>query len=218
MAAVTLKTVNIKANIPVKNVTPPIYGVREGIKMTPSDILKCLCKRAIIDEVLSDGSTVRLTTKNFRDDFEGQLQASKQQAKKDEEDARAAAKAARTGKLPDNLLDRIDKDGDDNIGEPEEAGNVVVQRNYIDGAKMETIGITPSIIDPEDNQEVTEVVEVENKPIVENPDAAVEGPNPVVEEKVDEAAAPVVNTKTDAPDTTPVTQRANSSKKNNKRR
>ena len=68
------KTVNIKADIPIKNITPPIYGIKTNIKMNLSDILKCLCRRAIIEEVLSDGSTVRLTQKNFREDFEGQLQ------------------------------------------------------------------------------------------------------------------------------------------------
>lgn len=217
MGNVTLKTVNIKANIPIKNVTPPIYGVREGIKMTPSDILKCLCKRAIVDEVLSDGSTVRLTTKNFHEDFEGKLQEAKQKAKQDDEDAKAAKRAARTGKLPNNLLDMIDKDDDDHNGEPEEAGNVVIQRNYIDGTQLETVGVTPSIIDPEDNQPEEEPV-TEETPVVENPDAAVEGPAPVVEEeKSVEDATPTVNTKTDAPDTTAVTQKANSNKKNRRK-
>ena len=71
------KIVNVNAPIPVKTTTPPIYGVRTGIKMTYSDILKCLCRRATIHQVLSDGSTVQLTTKNFRYDFEADLQAKK---------------------------------------------------------------------------------------------------------------------------------------------
>jgi hypothetical protein len=69
-----IKTVNIKANIPVKNVQPPIYGVHTKIKMNLGNILKCLCRGAIVDEVLSDGSTVRLNTNNFRYDFEADLQ------------------------------------------------------------------------------------------------------------------------------------------------
>lgn len=71
------KIVNVNAPIPVKTTIPPIYGVRTGIKMTYSDILKCLCRRATIHQVLSDGSTVQLTTKNFRHDFEADLQAKK---------------------------------------------------------------------------------------------------------------------------------------------
>ena len=71
------KIVNVNAPIPVKTTIPPIYGVRTGIKMTYSDILKCLCRRATIYQVLSDGSTVQLTTKNFRYDFEADLQAKK---------------------------------------------------------------------------------------------------------------------------------------------
>lgn len=71
------KIVNVNAPIPVKTTTPPIYGTRTNIKMTYSDILKCLCRRATIHQVLSDGSTVQLTTKNFRYDFEADLQAKK---------------------------------------------------------------------------------------------------------------------------------------------
>lgn len=63
-----VKTVNINATIPIVNVTPPLYGYREGIKMTISDILKCLMRRAIIHEVMPDGTTIRLDLKNFRDD------------------------------------------------------------------------------------------------------------------------------------------------------
>lgn len=60
-----IKTVNINARIPVKSVTPPIYGVVKNVKMSSGDILKCLIRRAIVDEVLDDGSTVRLTMKNY---------------------------------------------------------------------------------------------------------------------------------------------------------
>lgn len=78
------KIVNVNAPIPVKTTTPPIYGTRSNIKMTYSDILKCLCRRATIHQVLSDGSTVQLTTKNFRYDFEADLQAKKAGAKTEE--------------------------------------------------------------------------------------------------------------------------------------
>lgn len=78
------KIVNVNAPIPVKTTTPPIYGIRMNIKMTYSDILKCLCRRAIIHQVLSDGSTVQLTTKNFRYDFEADLQAKKAKTEPEE--------------------------------------------------------------------------------------------------------------------------------------
>lgn len=140
-----VKTVNIKANIPVRDVTPPVYGVREGIKMTASDILKCLCKRAIVEQVLSDGSTVRLTTKNFREDFEGELQA-KLAAEKEA----AMTGENITGSLEGiNLLADIDNDNDEgNHNEPEEAKNVVND----DG----TVGIEPTHVDPEDNPDTTQ--------------------------------------------------------------
>lgn len=68
MSAPIVKTVNVNATIPIRNITPPMYGKYMNIKMTVSDILKCLCRRAIVEEVLSDGTTVRLNMKNFRDD------------------------------------------------------------------------------------------------------------------------------------------------------
>lgn len=68
MSTPIIKTVNVNATIPIRNITPPMYGKYTNIKMTVSDILKCLCRRAIVEEVLSDGTTVRLNMKNFRDD------------------------------------------------------------------------------------------------------------------------------------------------------
>ena len=72
------KIVNIIANVPIKNVEPPIYGKKSNVTMTLNDILKCLFKRAIIEEVLVDGSTVRLDMKNFREDFNGPIIAKRE--------------------------------------------------------------------------------------------------------------------------------------------
>lgn len=74
-----VKTVNINATIPIVNVTPPLYGYREGIKMTISDILKCLMRRAIIHEVMPDGTTIRLDLKNFRNDNRAAMKAEKEE-------------------------------------------------------------------------------------------------------------------------------------------
>ena len=209
-----VKTVNIKANIPVRDVTPPVYGVREGIKMTASDILKCLCKRAIVDQVMSDGSTVRLSTKNFREDFEGQLQA-KLAAEKEA----IMSGENITGSLEGiDLLSEIDHDPDEgNHNEPEEAGNVVNE----DGS----IGIEPTHVDPEDgiagepsveetvqeHSETADVAEAANEePVEETESDAVET----------EAAAEQqseINTTDNAPDTSKVT-RKNTSRNNSKKR
>lgn len=74
-----VKTVNINATIPIVNVTPPLYGYREGIKMTISDILKCLMRRAIIHEVMPDGTTIRLDLKNFRNDNRAAMKVEKEE-------------------------------------------------------------------------------------------------------------------------------------------
>ena len=78
-----VKVVNINATIPIVNVTPQLYGYRENVKMTISDILKCLMRRAIIHEVMPDGSTIRLDLKNFRDDNRAKM-APKEEEKKEE--------------------------------------------------------------------------------------------------------------------------------------
>lgn len=80
-----VKTVNINATIPIVNVTPPLYGYREGIKMTISDILKCLMRRAIIHEVMPDGTTIRLDLKNFRDDNRAAMKVEKKEEIVEEE-------------------------------------------------------------------------------------------------------------------------------------
>ena len=80
-----VKTVNINATIPIVNVTPPLYGYREGIKMTISDILKCLMRRAIIHEVMPDGTTIRLDLKNFRNDNRAAMKAEKKEEIVEEE-------------------------------------------------------------------------------------------------------------------------------------
>ena len=60
-----VKKVNIIAQIPVRNVYPPIYGTYKGVPMSPANILKCLMHKAVVEEILEDGSTVRLNTKNY---------------------------------------------------------------------------------------------------------------------------------------------------------
>lgn len=80
MSAPIIKTVNVNATIPIRNITPPMYGKYTNIRMTVSDILKCLCRRAIVEEVLSDGTTVRLNMKNFRDDHSSLVKNTEEQA------------------------------------------------------------------------------------------------------------------------------------------
>jgi len=60
-----VKKVNVIAPIPIRTVNPPIYGKKEGLSMTPANILKCIIGRATVYEILSDGSKLRLTTSNY---------------------------------------------------------------------------------------------------------------------------------------------------------
>ena len=93
MPAMT-KRVNINAKVPVRDIKPPIYGTLNNIVMSTGNILKCLCKRAIVDEILPDGSTVRLTMKNYYTDNGAGLTAAPDPTKK-----KAAAKTAKPVKV-----------------------------------------------------------------------------------------------------------------------
>lgn len=76
MPAMT-KIVNIRTRVAVKNVNPPICGTVKGIVMTTGDILKCLCKRALVEEVLPDGSIIKLNMSNYYTDNGAGLDAKK---------------------------------------------------------------------------------------------------------------------------------------------
>lgn len=60
-----VKKVNIHAPIPIRDITPNLYGDYKNLMMSPANILKCLIHRAIVHEVLSDGTLVMLTQKNY---------------------------------------------------------------------------------------------------------------------------------------------------------
>lgn len=62
------KIVNIEARTPIRSIGPVIYGKVINKKMDVGEILQCMCHRAIIDEVMPDGSTIRLTMKNYHID------------------------------------------------------------------------------------------------------------------------------------------------------
>lgn len=64
MPAMT-KRVNVRTVVAVRTVNPPISGTVNNVIMSTSDIMKCLCRRAIVDEILPGGKTVRLNMRNY---------------------------------------------------------------------------------------------------------------------------------------------------------
>ena len=216
MATPNTKTVNIKAIIPIRDTTPPIYGVKKNVVMTFSDILKCLCRRAIVEEILPNGETVRLTTKNFRNDFQAEYQNSLKQKEIDEEEA----KKARTGSIEDvDLLSAISKDSDEDLhNEPEEPANEINTRNFVDGSSMCVVGVEPTHVDPEDNAEgVASPVEVVDDK-AGNSDFVDDDVDDIVEVEKTEEAEPTITTVVPPKDTS--IKKKNSSKniKNGKKK
>lgn len=62
---VMTKRVNIDAPTAIRALNPPLLGKANNIIMSTGDILKCLCKRAKVYEVLPDGTTIRLNMANY---------------------------------------------------------------------------------------------------------------------------------------------------------
>lgn len=64
-----MKKVNIEVKVPIRSLRMPLsVGKYYNVEMSPSDIFKCICGRALVDEVLSNGTTLRLDLKNYNKD------------------------------------------------------------------------------------------------------------------------------------------------------
>lgn len=60
------KIVNIYPKRAITTITPPIRVNTFRIRKSFDEIYKCLISRSIVDEVLPDGNTVRLTFENYK--------------------------------------------------------------------------------------------------------------------------------------------------------
>ena len=130
MPAMT-KRVNINAKVAIRDVKPPIYGTLNNVVMSTGNILKCLCKRAIVDEILPDGSTVRLTMKNYYTDNGAGLTAAPDPTKK--------KKATRTSSKPEPKVEKetpkepevVKEEVVEEIKEPEIKASVVEEETKV---------------------------------------------------------------------------------------
>ena len=61
----TKKIVNIYPTMPITRVTPPLRTVAKNVSRPISYIRSCIMSRAMVDEVLPDGTTVRLGLHNY---------------------------------------------------------------------------------------------------------------------------------------------------------
>lgn len=61
------KKVNVTARTPVivPSVAVPLRGTVRNIVLSEQDIFKCITQKAIVDEILSNGSLVRLSLSNY---------------------------------------------------------------------------------------------------------------------------------------------------------
>lgn len=59
------KIVNIATRVPIRVLNVPIRGNVRKITMSVEDIFKCICQKAEVDEVLSNGKLLRLDLANY---------------------------------------------------------------------------------------------------------------------------------------------------------
>ena len=98
------KIVNMVANIPVRSVKPMRYGSYVKDEMSVEDIFKCICGRAIVDEVLKDGTLVRLDLSNYNTDNEPVVATTTVETEQAKTMSRKEAKAA--AKM--NFVDKVE--------------------------------------------------------------------------------------------------------------
>ena len=59
------KVVNIYPSMPITGVNPPIRSVVKKVTKSVEEIRTCLMARAIVEEVLADGKTIKLNISNY---------------------------------------------------------------------------------------------------------------------------------------------------------
>lgn len=120
------KRVNIKTTIPVRNITPPLSGTCKDIIMTTGDILKCLCKRAVVEEILPDGTTIKLNMHNYYTDNGAGLYVTREtkqatvietDAEKAEEENSVETSDIIVDDKKEEEINNIESDGSNNIVE-----------------------------------------------------------------------------------------------------
>lgn len=95
------KKVNITPAFPIYTIVPPIVGSVKKMEMSTGDIARCIYRRAIVDEVLDDGSLVRLDLSNYDKDNS----KSEKKRKAEDEDEEEAKKK----KLEQEQQDELQK-------------------------------------------------------------------------------------------------------------
>lgn len=159
------KLVNVYAPIAIRSINPPIHGRKKNVTMSLSDILKCIYNRAVIDEILPDGSTIRLTSKNYRDDHISQFNT--YDTTIDNEDT-AVVEDTDNANIHDNvevIAHDLDSDVINNITESD-----VVDNDSITGSDTDSMDQEINVIDESANDTEKDIDSVDAEALVEDCD------------------------------------------------
>ena len=160
------KRVNVKAPVAIKTITPPIYGTCNDIIMTTGDILKCLCKRATVEEILPNGSTVRLNMRNYYTDNGAGLDAKKalKEAKVTKED-KVEEKPTEIFVTGTNIIDT----NDEKVPEAPSEKAQVVETTTTNNLEEVNIATKTAAENTSNTESETETVIAEDEPVAPTP-------------------------------------------------
>lgn len=165
MPAMT-KRVNINAKVAIRDVKPPIYGTLNNVVMSTGNILKCLCKRAIVDEILPDGSTVRLTMKNYYTDNGAGLTAAPDPTKRKKATRNSSKPEPKVEKKTSKEPEVIKEEVVEEIKEPE------IKTNVVEKTKVPTPVETEEKINEEDKSNADRLEKMDSEEINDSTDEA----------------------------------------------
>ena len=68
-----IKRVNVRTTTAIRDIQTPIYNSRQNILMSTMDIRTCLMKGAYVDEILNNGTVIRLDLFNYNNDHNSSI-------------------------------------------------------------------------------------------------------------------------------------------------
>lgn len=107
------KLVNIQVSRPVTGLSIPLRSNVEKIEITVDEIFNCICSKAIVDEVLLDGSTKRLDLVTYNQDNNLELRKI-QEEKEAQEKAKLEAQEKANAKAIELEKIRLEKEAQAN--------------------------------------------------------------------------------------------------------
>ena len=209
------KRVNVYAQVAIRTITPPIYGTCKDIIMTTGDILKCICKRARVEEILPDGRTVRLNLRNYYTDNGAGLDA-KANVKKEEKNPEAQPARFKVPVAPSTSKAQVVETNKTDDNEKQDSINAVetTESDEIENADVETAYFGTVFIDEDPPVKDVESVTITSTDSAETISVIID--NDTIATSAESVSENTITTTADSVNSTP-TKKTSSSRKRKKK-